>query len=471
MASVCKLIFAAVACCIVHADFGDFELEADDECLAGNCSLTMLQLRRGRQPGGHHHDWTAEEIAEAAQAEDREIDFSRSPCKPESDLPCVNGYRQHPGCKHSFMYYGTNITGCTTLGSPNGNSWCSADDTHDPWDEWQYCTACVEEAILPLKSWDSVTAKLRCMTLDVNVGTAVGETYTFENAQDRTNTQSWLASSGKWPAAVAIGGVVNAGFLDWNTRASDIFPWWSSDPSDARSRITLRSLLNFASGFVTSNPADQHGFELQCMRIPAGHLYSIEQCAEQIYKNAKHESEPGTKWTYNGFHLQIALAMASKRSGKSARQVLKEYLYEPAGMRNTMVMGGRNPLVATFMFSTGRDYASFLRSLLKYDILPKRILDVMEAPAGINGLPEFAMGHLKAGNDQRWGGAMHPHMNRATGVYAVVMPKIEDYVAYFEYFKGKDSLRGQYIGAGMHVWDWIGADCDRLGALQGWRHA
>ena len=58
-----------------------------------------------------------------------------------------------------------------------------------------------------------------------------------------------LASASKFPAACAIAGAVANGYLTFETKVSKVFAWWTNDPSDRRSRVTLRHLLSFTSGF------------------------------------------------------------------------------------------------------------------------------------------------------------------------------------------------------------------------------
>ena len=73
------------------------------------------------------------------------------------------------------------------------------------------------------------------------------------------------ASLSKWPAAVMVSGLVANGTLSFDDLASKHLPWWTTDASDSRSRVTLRHLLSFTSGW-TADPA----FVPKCATCKAG---------------------------------------------------------------------------------------------------------------------------------------------------------------------------------------------------------
>ncbi len=58
------------------------------------------------------------------------------------------------------------------------------------------------------------------------------------------------ASLSKWPAAVMISGLVNAGIMSYDDKANKYLDFWAKDPKDVRSQVTLRHLLSFTSGFT-----------------------------------------------------------------------------------------------------------------------------------------------------------------------------------------------------------------------------
>ena len=177
-------------------------------------------------------------------------------------------------------------------------------------------------------------------------------------------TQTLMASSSKFPAAVAIAGAVSRGYLSFETKACEVFEWWVSEPSDVRSRVTLQHLLTFTSGLVSSE--DVGGCGVPCLGTENGTDYEPEACAREIYAQGPWVARPGALWSYHSLHLQLAGAMAAKAAGLSVQELLSEFLLEPLEMGATswigvkdgatLVPNPRNPHLAVYMVSTGDDY-------------------------------------------------------------------------------------------------------------------
>lgn len=263
------------------------------------------------------------------------------------------------------------------------------------------------------KKWKRVKATVRRYPF---ISFMVGDAKERKFAYSRGRTMATVfpgMSSGKWPGTVAIAGVVAAGHMSFDTLAADVFTWWTKEPNDPRSRVKLRHLLTMTSGFGGTIGSHNVG-TIWCLNgYPWPNVFSPENCAKQIYTYEGFRSdEPGTTWAYNSYHLQIALGMACKATGLSAREVLQKFLYDPAGMKHTTWTGVRNPFMAGGYFSNGYDTDRFLRALLSYKLLPKDIVDEMNtevvAAQGLKvrvGLPiiedmypmkayNFAMGHV-----------------------------------------------------------------------------
>merc|ERR1711935_877832 len=111
----------------------------------------------------------------------------------------------------------------------------------------------------------------------------------MENGGPGTENVFPAFSAGKMPSTVAIAAVVNDGYMTWDTKAKDVFDWWTKDPKDPRSRVTLANLLNFVDGFVniegtfqfTNDPWTQ-----RCLTPGLANFYTPESCAKQIYETA-----------------------------------------------------------------------------------------------------------------------------------------------------------------------------------------
>lgn len=199
------------------------------------------------------------------------------------------------------------------------------------------------------------------------------------------------ASLSKWPAALMISGLVADGTLSYDDKASKHLNWWTKDPKDPRSRVTLRHLLTFQSGYT------EDGF-VKCAFNPfADYL----KCAHSLYNVSRMKAEPGTTWAYISVHLQFAGAMAVAASGLSPDKLFEKYLYKPLGMTETTWTPLKNPQMATGITTTGADFQKLLHGLLSYRFLGKKILDETErdwsappvVPCGDGWFGHYGMGH------------------------------------------------------------------------------
>merc|ERR1719313_2530960 len=105
-------------------------------------------------------------------------------------------------------------------------------------------------------------------------------------------------------------GLVNDGTIkSLDDPAHKYVTWWTSDPKDKRSRVTLRHLLSFTSGFgggapglagqtVKDNVDDASA--TKCLNNRFGNYLS---CAQAIYETVSMLGEPGTVYSYNSYHL------------------------------------------------------------------------------------------------------------------------------------------------------------------------
>ena len=84
----------------------------------------------------------------------------------------------------------------------------------------------------------------------VSAGDASGTLFRWESRNFSLDaTRMAGASLSKWPAAVMVSGLVANGTLSFDDLASKHLPFWTRDQADTRSRVTLRHLLTFTSGY------------------------------------------------------------------------------------------------------------------------------------------------------------------------------------------------------------------------------
>lgn len=206
-----------------------------------------------------------------------------------------------------------------------------------------------------------------------SAGDSVARRFSYSRGNTTLESHLMMASASKFPAAMAIAGATNGNF---DVLAKDVWDWWNT--TDARSRVTLRSLLTFTSGFYDSGVSGS----VPCMVYVFN--YTEEECARQIYEQAPFVAEPGTLWDYNSYHLQLAGYLGAKLAGMSVPRMLREYLIEPLGLNHTLWVAGPNANLAAGMRTTGDDYDEILRKYLARELLPQSITDEMEKDA-LNG--------------------------------------------------------------------------------------
>lgn len=310
----------------------------------------------------------------------------------------------------------------------------------------------------PRGSWNAVRLKLLgFQRISFVAGDAIERKFFYTFGRMMSQSQGGM-SFGKWPAATAIVAAVAAGKLSFDTKLSDTFSWVSKDASDKRSRITLRHLLTFTSGYFVSKfaPADySHANHIDCLNPHAYRVYTLELCARQIYMLASHTDEPGTAFHYNSYHMQLALAMACKKANMKPGAFLQKYLYGPANMTNTNFGSDSNPVPAFSISSTMDDLDSFLRSHLGYRIIPKRYAQTMDTEylqankvrilSGRSVKWEmdsrFAMGHVAARGYK---------LNDVTGPYVPMTADIQEWGGSSGWLAMIDRTTGVYIGMFSH---------------------
>mmetsp|Transcript_25915 Transcript_25915/g.41717 ORF Transcript_25915/g.41717 Transcript_25915/m.41717 type:complete len:406 (+) Transcript_25915:97-1314(+) len=264
--------------------------------------------------------------------------------------------------------------------------------------------------------WKSLRSQLEAWpyTEDfaVEVGNEKGRLFLFEKGNMTMNRKVMTASTSKWPIASMITAVVADGKIDsLDDKASKYLPWWTTDPKDSRSKVTLRMLLSFTSGFGGGAPGDKLTIESsvrgeddddgpKCMENVNGNFM---KCARQIYEKVKLQGEPGKVFSYNSYHLQLAGAIAVAATKKNITQILSHYLFKSFNMSSTDCMdGASNPPLAVCLKTTGKDYGNFLHRILAHKVIPKSITNEMEKdytpvpvmPAGPTLFGHYCFGHF-----------------------------------------------------------------------------
>lgn len=245
--------------------------------------------------------------------------------------------------------------------------------------------------------WDPLTALLQgwlfTENFAVTVGNADGRLFEYTAGSMTLHTHVETASTSKWPLAMTMAGLVNDGTIhSLDDPVHKYLDWWTNDKADNRSYVTLSHLLSFTSGFGDGAPGAngvKHGprSSVYSGSVDRGSClgannYTVLECAKWLYNNSKTYGRPGTVYSYNSIHLQLAGGLAEAVTGMSIQQVLAKYLWKPYGMVETTCLGtdgsGVNPELAVCLNTTGSDYEMFLKGQLAMSVNSPEIIKASE---------------------------------------------------------------------------------------------
>ncbi|ADM10057.1 hypothetical protein PB2503_10024 [Parvularcula bermudensis HTCC2503] len=171
------------------------------------------------------------------------------------------------------------------------------------------------------------------------------------------------ASAAKLLSGATFFRLIEDGVMRLDDRPSAYFDYWTTDPADPRSEITLAHLLGFVSGFH-SNPLLSPG----CANNP---LMTLQECAQKYYEDGLN-GDPGGVFDYGPSHFQIAAAMAEQAMGLPYTEIFETVTAAAIGMTDTEFKSPsrQNPKAAGGATSSPVDYEKFLQALLSERFLP-----------------------------------------------------------------------------------------------------
>ena len=210
----------------------------------------------------------------------------------------------------------------------------------------------------------------------VIAGDNTGILFEYEKGNFPASDQYAVGSASKWFTSAAIMRLVDQGVMRLSDKPQDYLPYWTTDPWDARSRITMAQLLSFTSGF-NANPLSGG--------CTADGKTTLQACAREIYQGGI-ATDPGTAFSYGPDHMHVAAAMAERATGHSFNAIFRENVAIPLGMTEAsqyIIPSASNPLVSGGAASTGRDYAIFLQALLDGSLIADRRAWLRDRTAGI----------------------------------------------------------------------------------------
>ena len=206
------------------------------------------------------------------------------------------------------------------------------------------------------------------------IGTADGNIHEYTKGNFDSDKAYAIASSSKWLTATLVMRMVEAGKLSLGDHPYPRLTYWTSDPNDTRSAVTLQQTLSLTSGF-NATP-----ITVTCVNNP---VPTLQGCAQTLYNNGV-TTTPGSTFSYGPAHPEIAAAVAEVAGAKSFDQLFADYVATPLGMNctryvlssvsaaldlgaracNTTYLANANTWAAGGAVSSAHDYAKLLRALL-----------------------------------------------------------------------------------------------------------
>ena len=195
----------------------------------------------------------------------------------------------------------------------------------------------------------------------VLIGTAEGELYRYEKGALRADTQLNIASASKWLTGMTVWSLVESGSLSLDTQPQDHVAFWSSDPDDPRSAVTLEHLLSFRSGFNSRPSLDS---------CPGDRSLSLEACIRSLH-DAGVQTAPGAAFAYGPDHMQIAALVTREATGRELSDHMRARIWEASGVsaRTAFPSTADNVRYSGGIRSTAEDYGRILSALMAGDLV------------------------------------------------------------------------------------------------------
>jgi serine-type D-Ala-D-Ala carboxypeptidase/endopeptidase len=208
--------------------------------------------------------------------------------------------------------------------------------------------------------WAAVKAALDGFSVanaGVIIGTTSGVQLRYVKGNFKLADTHLVASASKMMAGLTILKMIEDGQMSLTDTPQKYLTYWTANPGDLRSKVTLAQLLAFTSGFNQSETA------IDCIGDPNT---TLQACA-RVYYDQGISTTPGTSFVYGNGHLEIAGAMAEIAGGKAFSQLFRDKV------ANRLAIGpisgitfpsAANPRVAGGGTSTGEEYAKMLEAVL-----------------------------------------------------------------------------------------------------------
>ena len=171
----------------------------------------------------------------------------------------------------------------------------------------------------------------------------------------RPDTVFDLASVSKQFTAMAILMLVERGKLSLDDPLSKFFPEF---PPHAQ-KITVRHILNHTSGLPDYMVIFTANGKIDKNWKPGGFEPTSADTVKLLAEQKELRFAPGEKWEYSNSGYVVLGQIAGKAAGKPLPQFLKENVFQPLGMKSTLVADESKPKIKNRAISYGMEAGKF----------------------------------------------------------------------------------------------------------------
>jgi len=248
----------------------------------------------------------------------------------------------------------------------------------------------------------------------LTLGTGDGEVFSYTNGDMTLSTKRLLGSGSKWAASTALLSMMAAANASLDDRINKYLNWWTRDPADSRSSVTLRNFLQMTSGMVTdgtdgalalnctestTQPREcdaarraKHssvafGAFLGCAAPPLKRSHA--ECVRLLYDVSPPLYPPGKYFMYGTLTFNFVAAAMEVALNKSIATLLQEHFLRPLNFSGPWTSEGspvepkflvnpQVPLLGGGLTADATEMGRFMRRMLRKDFLPPPLHEEQE---------------------------------------------------------------------------------------------
>lgn len=218
---------------------------------------------------------------------------------------------------------------------------------------------------ISIRDFSSVQAEIDRHTVSnmaIVIGNEAGTLFSYEKGTFSVDDVVNIASATKLITGLGVWSLVEDGQLSESSQPQNYIGFWTSDPADGRSEITVSQLMSFTSGF--NNPPTGGGCQ-------GNSDFILSECVMESYQDGL-DTVPGEAFSYGPEHMQIAGLMVRGATGTDLKTIIQQNVLDPSNAGNDIFFLeelGDNPRYSGGMNSSAAAYAKVLTALLAGDLV------------------------------------------------------------------------------------------------------